>query len=561
MALDVAVRSFDWLTTQAAATTIDVNFGFTPKVLIAFSCHKLSTDGVTTSPTRGAARFSFAAKKAAGGGVNMSANRRTVCFESVDGNATGDYRARQRNDAFATVGGSTGTLDIDAEANWPASSVRFIVDVQNAAVNEHITVVALGGTDISDATVGTITEPASTGNQSTSGLGFQPNLVLFASIGNATENSANVTPGGVMFGAGDGSRSWVCFGGGDNTAVTMNTVGYSKSSQIIAIAPQPNASTLDAEATLTSLDSDGFSLNWSSQTAGGRKLFYIAIKMATSAVRVDNLLSQTNTSNFSVTGYGQQPVLALFSSACRAESTASTPSDNLEFSVGAATSSTARECQAVIDRDAQANSDEATDLETDQTYANISTGLVIEGLMDLVSFDSDGMTLVMDDADPSQNFVGVITFGTPASGGSPQSITAGDQVITITAPSATVSSGAVSIAGGNQTVTITAPTAAISTSGSPQSISAGNQTVTITAPAAILSAFINLLAGNQTVTVTAPVASISAGAISIPAGNQLVTITAPFASISNGAGAVSDFWCGNTGMSAMTGGGDIEELD
>jgi hypothetical protein len=347
----------------------------------------------------------------------MSANRRTVCYESLDGSSNGDYRARQRNDSIATVGGSTGTLDIDAEANWPANNVRFIVDVANAVSNQHITVIGLAGSDVVDATVGTVTEPGATGNQAISGLGFPPSVLFMASIGNATENSANVTPGGVMFGAGDGARSWVQWAGGENTAVTMNTVSYMKSSQIVALAPSPNATTLDAEATLATLDSDGFTLNWASQTAGGRKLFYLAVQLTTTAARIDNFLSQTNTSNFSVTGLGMTPTLAFFVSACRAEDTASTPTDSSECSIGVATSSTTRECQAMLDRDAQANSDTFTDLETDQIYANISTAGAIEGLGDLVSFDSDGMTLVMDDADPAQAFVGVIAFGTPAASG------------------------------------------------------------------------------------------------------------------------------------------------
>ena len=122
-----------------------------------------------------------------------------------------------------------------------------------------------------------------------------------------------------------------------------------------------------------------------------------------------------------------------------------------------------------------------------------------------------------------------------ASGSSPQSINAGGNTITLTDPTASVSAGNANV-------------------------NAGGNVITLSAPVATISPTISLNAGGNQVTLTNPTASVTVGAISINAGGNVINFTNPLVTISGG--AVTDtFWNGNTGNSAMTGGGDIEELD
>jgi hypothetical protein len=75
-------------------------------------------------------------------------------------------------------------------------------------------------------------------------------------------------------------------------------------------------------------------------------------------------------------------------------------------------------CHAVIDEDATANCENASAVEHDQVYANLSTASALEGSMGVNSLDADGFTFQMGDADPSGAFVWYLAFGdTPAAGG------------------------------------------------------------------------------------------------------------------------------------------------
>lgn len=180
---------------------------------------------------------------------------------------------------------------------------------------------------------------------------------------------------------------------------------------------------------------------------------------------------------------------------------------------------------------------------------------------------------------------------TPDAGGA-QNLSAGSQIVVLTAPAAARVAGGVSLAAGSQVVTITAPTATLNAGTAPpihsqllrtrlvkarvvettpwiasygtvsyalpegQFLSAGAQTVvtvsaptvvrvaggstraagtqivTIKAPQAILTLIVP--AGRQTVTISAPTANRVAGARTLGAGTQVVTISAPATTLASG---------------------------
>ena len=137
--------------------------------------------------------------------------------------------------------------------------------------------------------------------------------------------------------------------------------------------------------------------------------------------KVGDILSQTTTDNTAETGVGFQPKALIFASHNKTESTADTPQDHDERTVGFATSATSRNCVGIMDKDNEGTMDVAHAIHTDQCYSNQSTAatIAVEGLMDLVSMDSDGFTFVMDDADPAQAFAWYLAVGNSAAANNP----------------------------------------------------------------------------------------------------------------------------------------------
>jgi len=105
-------------------------------------------------------------------------------------------------------------------------------------------------------------------------------------------------------------------------------------------------------------------------------------------------------------------------------------------------------------------------------------------------------------------------------------LSAGANTITITAPTATAFAET-SLAAGANTVTFSAPDATVASGD--VSLAAGVNTVTFTAPTATLFADATLAAGANTITLTAPTATAVPGDTSIAAGTPTIVFTAPFA--------------------------------
>ena len=110
-----------------------------------------------------------------------------------------------------------------------------------------------------------------------------------------------------------------------------------------------------------------------------------------------SLLTTTGTSNVAVTGLGFQPKLVLFFGADRAAQPGTTTGFYMGF--GAATGATERGCVLSRSRDAQTTSQLSAFVRSDSCFGNVlGTSDGVNGLLDFVSMDSDGFTVVPDDA-------------------------------------------------------------------------------------------------------------------------------------------------------------------
>jgi hypothetical protein len=118
-----------------------------------------------------------------------------------------------------------------------------------------------------------------------------------------------------------------------------------------------------------------------------------------------------------------------------------------------------------------------------------------------------------------------------AAGGATLSVSA--NVITLTAPTATVAPGASTQAAGVNTITLTAPTATLQAT---IALAAGLNAITLTPPTATAApGAATLTASPNSITFTAPTATVSVGANFLAAGVASITFVNPTATVAAGA--------------------------
>lgn len=405
MALSAFAGSFN-IGLGAATTTVAVTgVGFQPKVVIFWwNGRTESTDAVG----RATHHRGF-------GWATSATNRYATSSRSVDAGASAtahngitDQSCILEVAAGSTIVGEADLQSMDSDGFTLVIDDQFVTDLR-------VRYLALAGDSLTNVVAGAFT-PTGTApvTQAITGVGFQPSLVLFMTTVTGTINTAD-PDSSLCLGVANGTAGEAVWAGGSNTgAATMVANAYAKRGECIATW-NTGVSSFPTRAEFTSFDTDGFTINWL-ERGTAPIVSYLALAGLSSVV--GDLLTQTDTvTAITETGFGFQPSAALFVSACRAESTADTPTAHDQLSIGAAVSATSRLAAAVLDEDAVADSEVTTASEFDAVYANIATDSTIQGLMDLTSFDSDGLSAIMDDADPSQAFVWYLALGPAAGGG------------------------------------------------------------------------------------------------------------------------------------------------
>jgi hypothetical protein len=398
VALSTKVAAFTWLSTDPAGTTYDVTLGFQPKLVFVYHLGSASS---TDTVGRGSARMSFGAAK---DGTTRAASG----LHSSDANTNQVYIGWHSTTAVALQ--ATGTLDVDAVANWPSDGIRFVVDIQSSAT-VRVGVLALGGSDLTAVTVGSFQEPGATGNQTIAhGLGATPTGVIFFTGGLATAPPATATTGPMCLtlGAYDGASSWVITQFGDDGATSSTNCSYVVNTQVLAMGLE--GVTLNARATAVSLDATNITINWAARAAT-RYIFYAA--WVGGLFDCGSVSTRTDTTPFTGPTAGFVPKASLFASAARPASVTNDPTGHGQLSLGLATSASERLAQSMIDVTGLLNTQVSTALETDAVYARISTDVTpaIAALMDVTNMAVDPMALVMDAADPSASLVLMASWG------------------------------------------------------------------------------------------------------------------------------------------------------
>ena len=301
------------------------------------------------------------------------------------------------NEGDSTVSCSADLSSLDADGftlNWTAISSAFIVHY-----------LALGGTDLTNATAGTTTYGAGTGSKSVTGIGYQPDFLLQATNNNA---SASGNTFSMTYGAAGLTGQGAITNRSRNGSANME-VGQWQRTDRLMVGLSATASSTTTDCTFTSFDSDGWTVNWTNDP-NGLVTYYLALKGPQTAVLSDT--QKTSTGTKATTGAGFTPSAAIFFGANAATNT-SGDYTQMRASLGAATA-TAEGGVWHQSADAAATSDTDSHTSSTKCLTHATQASTIDAEADLSSFDSDGFTLDWTTADATAREFVAILFGDAA---------------------------------------------------------------------------------------------------------------------------------------------------
>jgi hypothetical protein len=415
MPLDFAHGSVQWLTTQAATTTIPVTgLGFTPKA-IRFYWVGLQSN----SPTNLA---SGAVNERRGVGFAVSAaSRRCVGTFSLDNDNGGAQTGSVAMDTCVAVtvtaaGTVDGQLDI---SSFDASGFTLIVDDATPA-NITVFYEAWGGQDITVAAVGDIAEPAATGNANYTVNGFTDDglnqCVMFAGV--QSVNAVNTGQGqdsGMCVGFASSISSTnnvVVVGNSDTGSDPTDTDGYCFQGDCLAQIIIGGGTAVNARATLSAWGTNQFTLNWTARATSNRRYIYLAIKggswQASSYTIEGNTLNATTTVSelpFFLRG------LSLIGR-MTAQNTAATATAQDRIGFGSGISTASRNSAGILDNNGQDPTQVGTIVQYNSVLSFPTGAGAVQATYDINEFNLNSFQIIVDTAGGvASEFHGYLAFG------------------------------------------------------------------------------------------------------------------------------------------------------
>lgn len=256
MARSTFVGSF--IKRTGAGSQSITGLGFQPKALVFWSVDRTAQDGFEAADQRQIFGLSD--------GTHHSAVSHVVQNGGVFDAANG-----HRNDAALII------VDLDDSLN--SSGVVSSLDADGFTINWttatshdgiYINFLAVGGSDV-QAFVGDVSTNSSTGSQAVTGVGFQPDCVIFLPF---DRSSAATSAAGGFGPNGIGWMTATAQGALCNDSVSGARLRYQRTDRCCVL--RGASGSFDQEAQAVSLDADGFTVNW--LTAHTGRLPYLALK-------------------------------------------------------------------------------------------------------------------------------------------------------------------------------------------------------------------------------------------------------------------------------------------
>lgn len=411
MATSVKVGTFQ---TGTGTTAISpTSFGFQPRVVCMWTTYPGDSGDGTNN-------YSFSFGCMTDEATNQQRGLWVGCDQSV-ADADSDCNQVMYDDRVARVynGGTTLVGDLNM-TSFDADGFT-VTPVDAFTSDTTFGYWALGGDDITDASLDTISRSGVAGNYSSTAPGFQPDfLMLFGTTGTATvgtpEDNAFLSLGFT-----DGTNAAVSATEALDAQATSDTRHYVRSGAgQLEIYAHTNASTAVAQRdSFVSFDTTGFTLE-KVETSGTRSIFALTIKGG--QWYVGDLLSVTSVTSIAETGVGFEPSGLVFLKSSRAattQSTLDTSAAGVSQSLGAASSATERFAMWTGAGDADTLNDANWNAQstTKVSLRHEPSGGTLQGDIDFTSFDADGFTLAQEDADPAQFFCIYFVMGDNAAAG------------------------------------------------------------------------------------------------------------------------------------------------
>lgn len=307
------------------------------------------------------------------------------------------------------IRGYTASDALDGIADFSSMDVDgFTLTIDNQFTQEYrISYLALGGTDLTNVYLGYAVMHNAVAQYSVNGVGFQPDaLITFGHYD------------GWYFGGGktnEYSHIGMATGSSAQGVVSVNvldsmadsyTRGYGYSGEVI------NIDRSQERDSFVSFDADGFTLSHLEGTSGTRYYLFACLKGG--QYKVHNFVTNTDSTDIVESDVGFTPVAVLFASANRALSTQDKVTNDMRISIGAGTSSSNRECQAVSDENGLATTETAYASYSSNVYSYVKDD-ALYGAFDIKSIDASGFTLDGDDG--AASWVTYLAIGATAAAG------------------------------------------------------------------------------------------------------------------------------------------------
>lgn len=238
--------------------------GFQPDLVLFLASIFSTTDG----PVAGGALMLGAAKSAT--------ERWATTIAASDNVNPSSCASGQRTDACINrISAAAAELVVADFVSMDADGFTINLGTASATSSKVIYIALKGG----QYKLGSFDQPASTGNQATTGVGFQPSALVFASDSKANHASPSAHSRLSAGFAVSSSEREVCSSTATDNVTTTETAGGDLSTRCIRHI-SGNTPTVDSDADFVSHDSDGFTVNWTTADATARRNLYLAIGAA-----------------------------------------------------------------------------------------------------------------------------------------------------------------------------------------------------------------------------------------------------------------------------------------
>lgn len=284
-------------TAQAGAGSQAVTgVGFQPKALIIWTT---TASGLTTI----ASQFI---------GATDGSNQGSLHVRSEHGLAASSGALVHSNSSVFQPSNSAGVPSGRAGSISSFDSDGFTISWSTSGATFPINYIAIGGDELTNAHVSARSAPSSTGNQAYDSTGFQPDaLIAFGGSHPFATSGRAIDPVSWFLGWTDGTNEGVIGSANDDESDPMDTFRICRSDRFISTLNGATGA-VHNQASLVSLDSDGFTLNW--DVANTQDVFFVlALKGGKYKAGVETAPDSSATK--ATTGLGFEPSGVLLQSA------------------------------------------------------------------------------------------------------------------------------------------------------------------------------------------------------------------------------------------------------